>query len=205
MSSVLEQPPVETDSSPEEVPYLFSTDEFYRLLDCEFFPREARVGLWEGRIYEKMSKTQAHAATSIDVNMQLVRALPPGWSVSGENPLTVGPNKAPLPDLVVLRGIGKNYLKRRPEAADVGLVVEFSLTSLKLDKGSKLESYAKAGIVAYWVLNLKDIVIHAYESPIPEEGRYGSVMNYAPGESIPFTLDGVRVALIAVSDLLPLP
>ena len=204
MSSALEAPPVEMIASPEARPYLFTVDEFFRMIDLDIFPEDVRVGLWEGQVYEKVAKTQAHAAASIDVNMFLARALPRGWSISGENPLTVGPDKAPLPDLVVLRGIGKDYLKRRPEAADVGLVVEFSLTSLKIDTGSKLEAYARAGIVAYWVLNLKDNVIHAYESPIIGEGRYASMIDYVPGQSIPFTLDRVRVALIAVSDLLPI-
>jgi Uma2 family endonuclease len=204
MSSVLEQSPVETLSSPEENPYLFSVDEFYRMLEMEFFPREARVGLWDGRIYEKMAKTQPHAVASINATMTLIRALPTGWCLSGENPFTVSHNKAPLPDLIVLRGKGNDYLKRRPGAADVGLVVEFSLSSLKIDTGSKLEAYARAGVVAYWVLNLKDNVIHVYHEPIPAEGRYALMTKVAPGESIPFALDGVLVGPIAASDLLPI-
>ncbi len=204
MSSVLEQSPVEAPPIPEEIPYLFTTDEFYRLLENEFFPREARVGLWEGRIYEKMAKTQAHAVASMKANITLIRALPPGWSLSGENPITVSENKAPLPDLIVLRGEPDDYIDRRPGAADVGLVVELSFTSLKVDTGSKLESYARAGVSAYWVLNLKDQVIHVYESPIPAEGRFDAVATVAPGGSFPFTLDGAQVALIAASDLLPI-
>jgi Uma2 family endonuclease len=204
MSTVLEQSPVEVTPSSDEKPYLISTDEFYRMLESEVFPREARVGLWNGWIYEKTSKTQAHAVASIDATMTLTRALPPGWCLSGENPFTVSENKAPLPDLIVLRGRGKDYLKRRPGAADVGLVVEFSLTSLKIDTGSKLEAYARAGVVAYWVLNLKDNVIHVYTEPIPSEGRYATVATVGPGESIPLTLDGVLVGPIAASDILPM-
>ena len=204
MSSVLEQSPVEVPPTPEVSPYLFSVDEFYRLLESEFFPREARVGLWEGRIYEKMSKTQAHAVAGINATMILVRVLPPGWCLSGENPFTVSPDKAPLPDLIVLRGQGKDYLGRRPEAADVGLVVEFSLSSLKVDTGPKLEAYARAGVAAYWVLNLKDNVIHVYEGPVPSEGRYASLRIAGRDDSIPFTLDGTLVATIAALDLLPI-
>lgn len=203
MSTTLERPTAEVSPTPEETPYLISTDEFYRMLEAEVFPEEARIGLWNGRIYEKMSKTQAHAVASINASMILVRTLPPGWCVSGENPFTVSQDKAPLPDLIVLRGKGNDYLKRRPGAADVGLVVEFSLTSLKFDKGSKLEAYARAGVVAYWVLNLKDNVIHVYTNPVPEEGRYASTTTVASGESIPFILDGVQVAMIAASDILP--
>jgi Uma2 family endonuclease len=203
MSAVLEQPQIETPVAPEESPYLFSTDEFYRLLETEFFPDEARVGLWEGRIYQKMSKTQAHAVTGDKVHRTLDRALPAGWYVGVENPITVSANKAPLPDLLVLRGEPDDYIEHRPGAADVGLVIELSFSSLKLDTGAKLASYASAGITAYWVINLVDRLIHVYSHPLPAEGRFASTATIKPGESVPFALDGVQIAMIAASDLLP--
>ncbi len=187
----------------EGTPYLFSTEAFYRMIELGVFPRESRVGLWDGRIYEKMAKTQAHAVAGINVTMTLMRAVPPGWCFSHENPVTVGPNKAPLPDVVVLRGIGDDYLDRRPVAADVGLVVELSLTSLKFDTGAKLAGYASAGVPAYWVVNLVDGVVHVYSDPIPAEGRFASSATVARGESFPFALGGVPVGPIAASDLLP--
>ena len=39
------------------------------MLEGEVFPKEARVGLWDGRIYEKMAKTQAHAIAGNKVNL----------------------------------------------------------------------------------------------------------------------------------------
>ncbi len=203
MSTTLEQPPVEPSPTPAATCYRISTDEFYRMLESEVFPDEARLELWNGWIYEKMAKTQAHAVASINATMTLVRALPPGWCLSGENPFTVSENKAPLPDLIVLRGTGNDYRDRRPVAADIGLVVEFAYSSLKQDIGAKLEAYARAGVVAYWVFNLKDNVILVHTLPIAPEGRYASVATVKPGESFPFLLDGVQVALIAASDLLP--
>ena len=200
--SIVMEAPIETTA--EESLYLFSTEEFYRLLETDFFPREARVGLWEGRIYRKMSKTQAHAVASINAITTFARILPAGWCLSGENPFTVSQDKAPLPDMIVLRGKGNDYIRRRPEAADVGLVIEFSHSSLKIDTGSKLEAYARAGVVAYWVSNLKDNVIQVYEKPIPAEGRYDSTLIAGRDDSIPFTLDGTLVGHIAALDLLPI-
>ena len=60
MSSVLEEPAVEVPSSPLERPYLFSVDDFLRMIDLDLFPDEARVGLWEGRVYEEMAKETSH-------------------------------------------------------------------------------------------------------------------------------------------------
>ena len=203
MSSVLESSAIEATPSDDEFPYLISTDEFYRMLDGEVFPEDARLGLWDGRIYEKMSKTQAHAVASMKVNNALTRILPPGWTLSGENPITVGPKRAPLPDLIVLKGAPDDYNDHRPGAADVGLVVELSLSSLKEDTGPKLAAYASAGISAYWVLNLVDGVVLVHTDPIPVEGRYASMAAVKRGESFPFALDGIQVGPIAASDLLP--
>jgi Uma2 family endonuclease len=203
MSSVLEHSEVEAKIEPEESPYLFRTDEFYRLLETEFFPREARVGLWDGRIYEKMSKTQAHSIAGNKVNRFLVRALPDGWFVGGENPVTVSPTRAPLPDLVILRGEPDDYKKGYPTATDVGLIVELSVSSLKFDQGTKLAAYASAGMPAYWVLNLVDNVILVSSEPIPSESRYATMATFKPGDFFPLILDGIQIAMIAASDLLP--
>ena len=147
MASVLERLPVNAPALPEGRPYLFSVDDFYRMIELGIFPRESRVGLWKGRLYEKMAKTQAHVVAGINVTMTLAEGAAPGmvplgWESDRDRP------ERPLPDMVVLRGVGNDYLDRRPGPADVGPVVEFSPTSLKEDTGPKLAAYASAGIPA---------------------------------------------------------
>lgn len=203
MSSVLEQAPVETLSSPEERPYLFSVDEFYRMIDHDIFPDEARVGLWEGRVYEEMGKKQPHSLSWSKLNAALVPRVPPGWCLWAECSITISHDKAPLPDMVILRGASDDYHDRRPVAGDIGLIIELADSSLKIDTGAKLVAYARAGIATYWVLNLKGNVIHVYADPIPSEGRYASSTTVGRDGSVPFLLDGSLIALIAASDLLP--
>ena len=202
MSSILERSPAEAPSSPEERPYLFSVDDFYRMIDRDIFPDEARVGLWEGRIYEEMAKKQAHSFSWTKLNAALIPILPPGWSLWAECTITLGPDMAPLPDMLILRGVAEEYRVRRPEAADAGLVVEVADSSLKIDTGAKLAAYARAGVAVYWVLNVKDNAIHIYTDPIPAEGRYGSATTVGLDGSVPFVLDGKPIAMLAASDLL---
>jgi Uma2 family endonuclease len=203
MSAVLEQPPVETTPSSEEIPCLISTDEFYRTIESEVFLREARIGLWDGQIYEKLAKTQAHAVAGDKFHRTLDRCLPPGWYVSSENPITFSENRTPLPDQIVLRGEPDDYIDQRPGATNAGLVVELPVTSLKVGRGTKLAAYVSAGIPADWVINLIDRPIHVYSEPVLAEGRFASMTTIKPGESFPFALDGNQVAMIAASDLLP--
>jgi Uma2 family endonuclease len=202
MSTVLEQSPVEAPSSPIEMPYLFNVDEFYRMIDLDIFPDEARVGLWEGRVYEEMGKNHPHSFSWARLNATLLPMLPPGWSLWTECSIAISPDKAPMPDLLVLRGDLESYRHRRPVAGDVGLLVELADSSLKIDTGAKLKAYARAGIPAYWVFNLRDDVIYVYTDPIPSEERYGSMTTIAPDGSIPFVLDGMQVAMIPTSNVL---
>jgi Uma2 family endonuclease len=202
MSTVLEQPPVEAPSSPVEMPYLFSVDEFYRMIDLDIFPDEARVGLWEGRVYEEMGKKHPHSFSWAMLNATLFPLLPTGWSLWTECSLAVSPDKAPMPDMVILRGDLEAYRYRRPVAGDVGLLIELADTSLKIDTGTKLQAYARAGIPTYWVFNLREDLIYVYAVPIPAEERYGSMTTIGRDGSVPFVLDGTQVAMIPASTIL---
>ncbi len=202
MSSVLEQLSVEAVSSPEERPYLFSVDDFYRMIDLDLFPDDARVGLWEGVVYEEMAKKHAHSFSWARLNATLMPILPQGWSLWAECTIAISPNKAPLPDLLILRGHIDVYKERRPVAADVSLLVELADTSLKIDTGAKLRAYARAGIPAYWVFNLREDVIYVYTDPISDEDRYASMTTIDRNGSLPFVLDGNQIALIPASTVL---
>ena len=190
---------------PEDVTlHMISATTFGLMLEAEVFPEDSRIELWDGRIYEKMAKTQAHAVTGNLVALELARVLPAGWFLGSENPLTINQGRIPLPDLVILRGTPKDYLYRLPLPADVGLIAEISVTSLRFDTGAKMAGYAAAGIPVYWVLNLVENVILVFEQPILTERRYESSQTYAVGQSVPLRLDGVLIAEIPALDLLPI-
>ena len=184
-------------------PHWIDATTFGRMLDAEVFPEGARVELWDGRIYEKMAKTQAHTVSGNKTNRVLTRTLRTGWFVGNENPVTINQQRVPLPDLVILRGEPDDYNGRRPSPADVGLIAEFSVTSLKSDTGFRLVGYAEANIPVYWVLNLIDNVVLVFERPVAVEGRYELAHTYSVGQSVPLRLDGVLVAEIPALDLLP--
>jgi Uma2 family endonuclease len=204
MSIDLEQSPSQAFSCVEGSPYLFSTDDFYRMVDLDIFPKGNRASLWDGLVYEKPPKTTVHAAVGSSLLMTFFRADLPSWFPSFDNSITIGLNRAPAPDIAVLRGTPRDYLERRPNAADAGLLVEMNDEILRNDIARKRTAYASVGIPEYWVLDLDRSVIDTYTDPIPAEGRYASVATFAPGESIPLTLDGRPVAPFSVAELLVL-
>ncbi len=203
MSTVQEAPIVHPSIVADPEPFLFSAEAFEKMIAADVFGDEDRVELWDGRITTKMAKTQAHASAGINVTMTMVPLLPPGWCLSGDNPVALGPKSTPLPDFTILRGRGNDYKQRRPTPVDAGLLMELSVSSLRADLGFRLATYAAAGIPVYWVLNLITNVIIVFERPVPAERRYEATQTYAIGQSVPFWLDGIQVAEIPVINLLP--
>ena len=203
MSTVLEQSTVEPLTSPLDRPYRFTVDDFFRMIDLDFFPDEVRVGLWEGQVYEEMAKNHPHSFSLAKLNAALFPLLPAGWSLWAECTVAISPDKAPLPDMLIIRGAVEVYRGRRPDAADVVVLIEVADSSLKIDTGAKLKAYyAEAGIPIYWVVNLRDGVIHAHSDPIPPERRYASMSTIGLDGSIPLVLDGQHVAMIPASSIL---
>jgi Putative restriction endonuclease len=205
MSSDLERSPVEAISSPEERPYLFSVDQFYAMVDLDILPQDNRAYLWDGNVFEKPLYSTQLAANGMKVLATMFRAVPSGWFCSFNNSLTIGPDKSPTPDMVVLRGKPDDYRHRRPDAADTGLVIEMTEETCSRIIARKLAAYASAGIPACWIVNLADEHVVVHEIPIPSEGRFASVGSFRRGESIHLTLDRTASGLIAASNLLLAP
>ena len=107
----------------------------------------------------------------------------------------------PEPDISVVRGNPGDYRQRHPGAADVGLLVEVSQTTLDLDRGQKLSAYATDRIPVYWIVNLVDRQVEVYSGPSP--GAYQSRTDYKPGQAVPVVIDGQHLGEIAVDDILP--
>jgi Uma2 family endonuclease len=190
---------------PSVVPYRMTADDYYRMVDQDIIPHDRRVVLWDGILYEKIGKNLPHSISTSKLVTVFARALPPGWCVWPENPLTIGIDKVPLPDLAVVRGEADDYDKRRPEAADVGLIVEISDTSLKEDEGAKLIEYARVFIASYWIINLRAHRVDVHAEPRVRRGvpSYRVSTPYKPDDQIPLVLDGRQVATILARELLP--
>jgi Uma2 family endonuclease len=202
MNNFNSKPALETLPCVEGSLYRFSTEDFYRMVDLDIFPKGNRANLWDGIVYEKPPKSTVHAAVGAMMNMKVWRCLLPGWFVSLDNSITIGPDRSPAPDLAVIRGEPEDYRYRRPEAADAGLFIEMTDSILKNNVERKAAAYASVGIPTYVVLDLDAQIVRVHELPIPSENRYASVVTLKPGESFVFALDRVEVGPVAASDLL---
>jgi hypothetical protein len=198
-------PPVTEETG--DRPYLITSDQFEQMIEAGVFPCESGVYLWDGRLYEKMSKTLWHAAVHNAFLMALVPRLPPGFFVGTENPVRLDPLHLPLPDLIVARGAPLDFGTRYPDRRDVVLVVEVAVSSLPQDLGVRLSRYALTlPDATYLVADVrhKQVLVHTDPRPADEAGRgsYGACTVVKPGESIRLRLGGVEIAPIPFEEVL---
>jgi Uma2 family endonuclease len=182
----------------------FSVAEYHRLIEVGILKEGDRVELLEGFVIVKKEHTPPHDAAIQKGNKGWLRLLPPGWDVRVQSAVTLTESE-PEPDFAIVRGNETAYLNCHPSAADVGLVVEVSDSTLPGDRHDKGRIYARVGIPRYWIVNLPDGLVEVYTAPSgpTADPCYAHLQNYRPGDLIPLPLDGVVVAQVPAQDLIP--
>ena len=182
----------------------FSVAEYHQLTRLGILTTEDRVELIDGYVVNKMPQNDPHVSTIGRLTEDLMRAVPVGWRVHIQLPITLA-NGEPEPDGAVVRGDRRTYDTRKPTGADFGVVIEVADTTLRFDRRFKMAEYAAAGIPVYWVVNLADGQVEVYTDPDPATTppAYRTRVDHRPGDAVPLVLDGVAVARLSVADLLP--
>jgi len=195
------EPRIEVERAEE--PFSITSDMFSDMVETALIPQDRRVFLWDGRLYEKMAKSKAHAAIHDAVGVVLSRRLPVGFYCGIERPIVLDEKHTPLPDLVVLRGQPHDYLNRYPSGSDVVLVVEVAVTSLSRDLGPRRAHYALTLPEAcYMVVDVKSHCILVHRKPQAEPAGYAEVETVGPGQAIRLTIGGVELAPIPFEEVM---
>jgi Uma2 family endonuclease len=181
-------------------PFRMSLEQYEAIVETGVFTERDKFHLINGVLVAKMTQKDPHCTADTLCRDELMRVIPAGWYVRSDKPVRLPPDSKPEPDQCVVRGSVRDYARRSPGAADVGLVVEVAERSL-LDDREMAKTYGGSGIPVYWIVNLRESQVEVYTGPT--ESGYDARRDYKPGEEIPVTLDGVLVGRIAVTDILP--
>jgi Uma2 family endonuclease len=125
----------------------------------------------------------------------------PGWTPRVQSAITTATSE-PEPDVAIVRGEPRDYLRRHPGGGDIALVVEVADSSLARDR-AKVRIYAAADIRACWIVNLVDECVEVYSQPDAGRSQYMSHITYSRGEDIPLIKSGILSTAIAAADVLP--
>ena len=107
--------------------------------------------------------------------------------MSVQNSIRLDGRSVPQPDFAVFRPRADFYRSgSRPGPAETLLLVEVAKTSIKYDREVKLPLYARAGIVEYWIADLKKRRMDVYRHPA--DGRYTEHKPYGSSDRLPLAL-----------------
>lgn len=132
----------------------------------EFNANGRRTELIRAVVIEKMPKSPLHASIAKLLYDGMHPAVPPGFSVRQDQPLTLHDSE-PEPDIAVVRGSVQDFRAHHPATA--ALVIEVAISSVSLDR-EKASLYAEAGVEEYWIVLpvARRVEVHRR----PQEGRY---------------------------------
>jgi Uma2 family endonuclease len=185
--------------------YRLSVEQYRRIAEQGIIREGAPVELLEGLLVNKKAKTPPHNCATGMLHEELFWLVPRDeYYVAQYNPVTAADSE-PEPDLQIVRGGPRDYLRRFPGPSDVPLVVEASDASLDEDRGRKKRIYARAGIPAYWIVNLVTRLLEVHDDPTgpADAPDYRNRRELGPDDEVPVVLDGREVGRIAVGDILP--
>jgi Uma2 family endonuclease len=128
-----------------------------------------------GTVYRKVSKSPFHSALLRRLKTLLNKALPPGFFMDSEQPISC-PDSEPEPDLAVIRGAEDDFWEEHPRTAE--LVLEICVTSYEYDR-AKVRAYANAGVKEYWLVLGSQKQIETYREPA--NGEYLQRSIHGPG------------------------
>ena len=179
----------------------WTRQEYDRLIELGVLREDEPIELLAGRLVVREPQHTPHATATQLATEALRTAFGAAWMVRVRLPLALDDESEPEPDVAVVRGAPRDYLREHSSTAV--LVVEVAHASLRADRTLKARLYARAGIGDYWIVNLVDRVLEVHRSPTGPRPRrvYTDIRRIDPSASIaPLAAPTAR---IVVADLLP--
>ena len=176
----------------------FTVEEYHRMGQAGVFTEDDRVELIEGEIVDMTPIGSRHAASVGRLTHVFASIVGERAIVWVQNPVRLGPDSEPQPDLALLRPRADFYAQAHPGPEDVLLVVEVVDTSAEYDRTVKLPLYARSGIRAAWLVDLATGSVEISSAPTP--GGYQRVRSVQRGERL--TLEAFPGLELAADDLL---
>jgi len=148
----------------------FTVDEVLRMVEAGILSEGEPYELIGGKLIMVPPQGPEHATTNTVLRDRLIEAYRGRAHVRQECPLQVSADSLPEPDLAVVRGEARDYVRAHPKGEDAVLVVETAVASHAADH-SKAAEYARGGVPVYWRLDVPARRIEVHTEPQPD-GRY---------------------------------
>jgi len=146
----------------------FTVDEYYAMAEAGILHEDDRVELIEGEIIKMSPINAPHAGHVTRLNRLFTKRLGDKVLLSVQNPIRLGDDTEPQPDVTLLKPRADDYTKSHPKPADVLLVIEVSDSTVDYDRNVKAPLYARAKIPEMWMANLPEKRLEVFRDPSPK-------------------------------------
>src|SRR6516165_4121681 len=133
------------------ITHRFNVTEYYHLGEMGLLHQ--RTELIDGIITDMEPIGPLHADVVDILAQSFIEQAHSRFRVRVQQPIDLGPESQPQPDLVLCRP--ERYRDRHPGPADIFLVIEVADTTLDFDLADKRALYAALGVAEYWVINMQ--------------------------------------------------
>jgi hypothetical protein len=166
--------------------------EYDRMVELGLFEDE-HLELLRGALVTMSPQGWLHMRIVAWLTERLVRQLDESYEVRPHGPFAASEWSEPEPDVAVAR---KDY-DVRAHPSVVLLLVEVSLSSLRIDRGVKLAIYADAGVPEYWIVDVATMTVEVFTGPV--DGAYTESRVVRDGDVLrPSGLPGVEIAVASI-------
>ncbi len=173
----------------------WSLEDYHRMIAAGILAGRS-VELLQGEVVEMASEGIPHAFLSDEGSDYLQARLGDRARIREAKPITLPNASEPEPDLAIVAPQPAIYRQHHPYPENIFWLIEFADTSLKKDLETKTTIYAEAGILEYWVVNLKTMQLIVFRHPVA--GTYQSQQSYTNGVIQPLAFPDVDIQVEAL-------
>lgn len=142
----------------------WSIEDYHRMIAAGILEGR-RVELLKGEIVEMDPEGEPHAYSSDEAGEYLIYLLG-NTKIRQGKPITLpSDDSEPEPDIAVVQRLGRDYREHHPYPENIFWLIEYSHSSLSKDLKVKSRVYAAAGILDYWVVNLRTMQLVVFREP----------------------------------------
>jgi Uma2 family endonuclease len=136
------------------ITYKWTIDRYHQAIEAGIFDDQP-IELLRGELIVMPPEREPHAYYNTEAADYLRTLLGERAKIRDAKPITLPNDSEPAPDIAIVKPLGKIYLEHHPYPEDIFWIIEYSNATLSKDLGRKKDIYAEAGIIEYWVVNLK--------------------------------------------------
>ncbi|MBD2679659.1 MULTISPECIES: Uma2 family endonuclease [Nostoc] len=166
--------------------------EYHRMIEAGILS-DRKVELLKGEIVEISPEGEPHAYSSSEAGEYLAKLLGERAKVRQAKPITLPNDSEPEPDIAIFQPLGREYREHHPYPENIFWLIEYANSSLEKDLDIKTKIYAQAGILEYWVVNLKKLNLIVFREIL--DGDYATKLTLTKGIIQPLAFPDVSVAV----------